>query len=58
MGLHSQIGLDQDFSVGHMFGASGTRQVLLDAEGIVASAVVAGAANVLALVRTSAVRSA
>jgi len=50
MGLHCQIALDQNFSVGQSFGATGTPSaVLLNAEGAVASDVAAGRSNVVAL---------
>jgi thiol-disulfide isomerase/thioredoxin len=50
MGLASTMVLDQQFSVGRAFGASGTPSaVLVDAEGKVASEVAVGAAAVLEL---------
>jgi peroxiredoxin len=59
MGLRSQIALDQNFSVGQLFGATGTPSaVLLDSEAAVASDVAAGASNVMALATRNAVRSA
>jgi peroxiredoxin len=49
-GLRAPIALDQGFSVGRTFGATGTPMaVLLDAQGRIASAVAAGAPAVLAL---------
>jgi peroxiredoxin len=49
-GLRSPIVLDPDFSTGRAFGATGTPSaVLVDAEGVVASAVAVGAPAVLAL---------
>ena len=50
MGLRSPLVLDQDFSVGNTFGATGTPMaVLVDAEGKIASEVAVGAPAVLAL---------
>jgi thiol-disulfide isomerase/thioredoxin/uncharacterized membrane protein YphA (DoxX/SURF4 family) len=50
MGLQSTILLDQGFSVGRAFGASGTPSaVLIDADGRVASSVAVGAPAVLSL---------
>ena len=50
MGLQSMVVLDQGFAAGNAFGASGTPSaVLLNADGLVASHVVAGAQAVLAL---------
>ena len=50
MGLRSTVVLDQNFSVGNAFGASGTPMaVLVDEEGNIASELVAGAPAVLAL---------
>jgi peroxiredoxin len=50
MGLRSTVVLDQDFSVGSAFGASGTPSaVLVDEEGKVASELAVGAPSVLAL---------
>jgi peroxiredoxin len=52
MGLASTVVLDQWFSVGQTFGASGTPSALLmDAEGRVASEVVVGAPAILELAR-------
>jgi peroxiredoxin/uncharacterized membrane protein YphA (DoxX/SURF4 family) len=52
LGLKSPLVLDQGFSVGRAFGASGTPSaVLVDASGKVASDVVVGAPAVMALVR-------
>ena len=52
MRLSSTVVLDQQFSVGRAFGASGTPSaVLLDAEGRVASEVAVGAPAVLELAR-------
>ena len=49
-GLRSPIVLDQEFSLGRAFGATGTPSaVLIDAEGRVASEVGVGAPAVLAL---------
>ena len=57
MGLRSQIVLDQHFSVGQLFGATGTPSaVLLNSEGTVASGVAAGGPDVMALANNSAVR--
>jgi thiol-disulfide isomerase/thioredoxin len=54
MGLRSRILLDQNSHVGATFGATGTPMaVLLDAQGRVASRVVAGAQAVFALARPS-----
>ena len=53
MGLTSTVVLDQQFSVGRAFGASGTPSaVLVDAEGNVASEVAVGAPGVLELAGT------
>jgi peroxiredoxin/uncharacterized membrane protein YphA (DoxX/SURF4 family) len=53
MGLRSPILLDQNFSTGHTFNATGTPMaVLIDAQGNIASDVVAGAPAVLALADT------
>ncbi len=50
MGLRSPVVLDDEFLVGWAFGASGTPSaVLIDAEGNVASKVVAGASEVFKL---------
>ena len=50
MGLRSPVLLDQGFSVGSAFGASGTPSaVLVDAKGNIASDVAVGAQAVLAL---------
>jgi hypothetical protein len=50
MGLGSTVVLDQQFSAGRAFGASGTPSaVLVDAEGNVASEVAVGAPGVLGL---------
>jgi hypothetical protein len=50
MNLHSPVVLDQNFHAGSAFGAHGTPMaVLLDAEGRIASEVVAGAESVFAL---------
>ncbi|MDP9354624.1 MAG: TlpA family protein disulfide reductase, partial [Chloroflexota bacterium] len=50
MGLRSPVVLDQNFSVGSAFGASGTPSaVLVDAKGNIASEVAVGAPAVLAL---------
>ncbi len=50
MGLRSPLVLDQGFSVGNTFGATGTPMaVLVDAEGKIASEVAVGAPAVLAL---------
>jgi protein-disulfide isomerase len=50
MGLRSTVVLDQNFSVGSAFGASGTPSaVLVDEEGKVASELAVGAPSVLAL---------
>ncbi len=50
MGLRSPVALDEEFLVGWAFGASGTPSaVLIDAEGNIASEVVAGAPEVLEL---------
>lgn len=52
MGLRSTMVLDQEFRIGRAFGAGGTPMgVLIDAEGRVASEVVAGAEAVLTLAR-------
>jgi thiol-disulfide isomerase/thioredoxin len=52
MGLRSPVVLDQNFSVGSAFGASGTPSaVLVDEEGKVASELAVGAPGVLALAR-------
>ena len=51
MGLRSPVVLDQGFSVGSAFGASGTPSaVLVDAKGNIASEIAVGAPAVLALV--------
>ncbi len=53
MGLTSPVLLDQDFSTGRAFGASGTPSaVLVDAEGKIASEVTVGAPRVLELAGT------
>ena len=50
MGLHSSVVLDQEFSVGRSFGASGTPSaILIDKEGKIASEVAVGAPAVLEL---------
>jgi thiol-disulfide isomerase/thioredoxin/uncharacterized membrane protein YphA (DoxX/SURF4 family) len=50
MGLRSPVVLDQGFTAGRSFGATGTPSaVLLDAQGLMASPVAVGAAAVLAL---------
>ncbi|MGB9180482.1 MAG: MauE/DoxX family redox-associated membrane protein [Pyrinomonadaceae bacterium] len=50
MGLSSPILLDEEFSVGKLYGAHGTPSaVLIDSEGRIASVVAAGAPDVLAL---------
>ena len=50
MGLASTVVLDQQFSVGRTFGASGTPSAMLvDAEGKIASEVAVGAPAVLQL---------
>jgi peroxiredoxin/uncharacterized membrane protein YphA (DoxX/SURF4 family) len=50
LGLHAPIVLDQGFSAGRAFGASGTPSaVLVDTQGHIASPVVVGATAVLAL---------
>jgi peroxiredoxin len=52
MGLQSVVVLDQGFSVGQAFGASGTPSaVLVDATGTIASELAVGAPEVLALVQ-------
>jgi peroxiredoxin len=52
LGLRSTMVLDQEFQAGRTFGANGTPMgVLIDAQGRVASEVVAGAEAVLALAR-------
>jgi len=54
MGLRSTVVLDQGFSVGSAFGASGTPSaVLVDSEGKVASEVAVGAPAVLGLAGAS-----
>ena len=54
MGLRSTVVLDQNFSVGSAFGASGTPSaVLVDSEGKVASEVAVGAPAVLGLAGAS-----
>jgi hypothetical protein len=54
MGLRSTVVLDQNFSVGSAFGASGTPSgVLIDLKGKVASEVAVGAPAVLALAGAS-----
>jgi len=54
MGLRSAVVLDQGFSVGSAFGASGTPSaVLVDSEGKVASEVAVGAPAVLGLAGAS-----
>ena len=51
-GLRSPVVLDQGFTAGRAFGADGTPMaVLVDAEGRIASTLVTGAAEVLALAR-------
>ncbi|MBA3946075.1 MAG: redoxin domain-containing protein [Herpetosiphonaceae bacterium] len=53
LGLTSPVVLDQGFTTGQAFGASGTPSaVLVDAKGKIASEVAVGAPNVLALART------
>jgi peroxiredoxin len=53
-GLRSPVVLDQNFTVGRMFGANGTPMaILVDAEGRVASEVVAGAPAVMELANNS-----
>jgi thiol-disulfide isomerase/thioredoxin len=53
MGLSSTVVLDQQFSAGRAFGASGTPSaVLVDAEGKIASEVTVGAPRVLELAGT------
>ena len=53
MGLSSKVVLDQQFSAGQAFGASGTPSaVLVDAEGKIASEVTVGAPRVLELAGT------
>jgi thiol-disulfide isomerase/thioredoxin len=53
MGLRSTVVLDQQFSAGRAFGASGTPSaVLVDAEGKIASEVTVGAPRVLELAGT------
>jgi hypothetical protein len=50
LGLRSPVVLDQGFSAGRAFGATGTPSaVLVDAQGHMASSVAVGAAAVLAL---------
>jgi len=50
MGLHGAVLLDQRFAAGRAFGASGTPSaVLVDAEGMIASAEAVGGPAVLAL---------
>ena len=50
MGLHSPVVLDQSFSAGSAFGASGTPSaILVDEEGKVASELRVGAPGVFAL---------
>ena len=52
MGIHSTVVLDQGFSTGRLFGATGTPSaVMIDAEGQVASDVIVGAPAVLNLLR-------
>jgi hypothetical protein len=52
MELNSTVVLDQQFSVGRAFGASGTPSaVLVDKEGKIASGVAVGAPAVLELAR-------
>jgi hypothetical protein len=52
MGLRSTVVLDQNFSVGSAFGASGTPSaVLVDSDGSVASELAVGAPAVLELAR-------
>jgi peroxiredoxin len=58
MGLASPVVLDEGFSIGHAFGASGTPSaVLVDPDGNVASEVVVGAPEVLALAGTRQARA-
>jgi len=55
MGLRSPVVLDEGFNAGRAFGASGTPMaVLVDAEGKIASQLVAGATEVLALANSGA----
>jgi hypothetical protein len=52
MGLASPVVLDENFTVGRTFGASGTPSgVLVDAKGNIASEVAVGAPAVLALAK-------
>jgi peroxiredoxin/uncharacterized membrane protein YphA (DoxX/SURF4 family) len=52
LGLHAPIVLDQGFTAGQAFGASGTPSaVLVDAQGRIASSIAVGAPAVLALAR-------
>jgi peroxiredoxin len=52
MGLRSPVVLDQDFNIGHQFGADGTPMaILVDAEGKIASELAEGAPDVLRLMR-------
>ena len=54
MGLRAPIVLDQGFSAGRQFGATGTPMaVLIDAQGRIASEVAAGGPAVLALANDS-----
>jgi thiol-disulfide isomerase/thioredoxin len=54
LGLRSRVVLDQGFTVGRTFGATGTPMaVLVDAEGRIASEMAAGAPAVLALAAQS-----
>jgi len=54
MGLRSPILLDQHFSVGSAYGADGTPMaIMIDAQGRIASELVGGGPDVMALARTS-----
>lgn len=54
MGLRSKVLIDEGFTAGRAFGATGTPSaVLVDADGNIASSLAAGAPSVLALVRSA-----
>lgn len=59
LGLRAQVLLDQGFTTGRAFGASGTPSaVLIEVDGTIASEVVVGAPGVLALTRNTVARGA
>jgi len=59
LGLRAQVLLDQGFTTGRAFGASGTPSaVLIEVDGTIASEVAVGAPGVLALTRNTVARGA